>query len=275
MKKNLIITIVTFVVCISSCKKENTTTNTTQNCKLIEYVTEDADKYEITLNGNLITKIKGISSSVLGEYNNYYYNTDSILTHIYYFDNQDKLTDVDTFIYSIDKKLLTRTHYDIVTNSRVFYEKETFSYNSINQIVNVRDSFYYYSASTNKRDVFVSVFTYQNGKIYTNIETEYVENTFAGVEKDTFIYTTDINNLIYNIKVPAFVFSVTNNSSYVDYIELNTNNFISQKKVTLFDENNNFDDSYIDNFTYTFEDGKVKSIKLDSELLHTFNYKCE
>jgi|JI6StandDraft_1071083.scaffolds.fasta_scaffold51900_4 hypothetical protein len=269
MKTKLIITIAILAIGISSCKKNEDNNPTTTKCKLSSFTGGDNDRYDITYNGSLITNLNQVSGSPLDK-QTLFYNSDSLLTHRYTYDNTtNKLTDVDTFYYDASKKLTTHFWYSVNNSGvRSFENKITYNYNSSNQIENYRDSFFNVFST-----VTVYSYDYINNRISKETSKEYNDGIYLGKQEATYSYTTTTNNIKTVLKQPTLVL----NSHPIFIAEFaNTDLLVSQMEEKYYDETNTLIDTYTRIFSYTFDNGKLASVgDNDSGIFIRFGYKCE
>lgn len=269
MEKTLFIIIAILAIGISSCKKNEENIKNSTNCKLSTITGDTNDKYDITYNGSLITAVTQSSGSPLDK-QSLFYNNDSLLTHRYTYDKTtNKLTDVDTFYYDANKRLTKQFWYSVSgTGVRTFEDKLSYNYNTSNQIISYRDSFY---------DVFsdVTVYNYEylNNRISKETSLYYNDGIYLGKSENTFSYTNTSNNIFNILKQPTLV--LNDNPTFIAEFA-NTDLLVSQIVEKYYDETNTLDDTYTRIFSYTFDNGKLTSVgDNDSGIFIKFGYKCE
>lgn len=254
-----------FLVGISSCKKDEAKITPDSNCKItsLTYDGDDDEKYDITYDGDLITSFK--SASYVDKL---FYNADKLLSHRYYYNKSNQLTDVDTLYYDASKRLTSTIWYTVNTSGkRTFEEKKSYEYNASNQIISIRDSI-----MDAVSEVDVHVFEYANNRISKETISSYENRVFTG--KTEFIYSyTNIANSFYSIlKQSALVF----NGDPLFIAEFNnTDLLVSKMDGKDFDEDNNLIETYSLTYNYTFEGKNLKSVSYDGIEIMSLDYKCE
>lgn len=254
---------------ILSCKKNEDTPTNTSNCKISSITYDGTNKYNLTYNGSLVSTFNQISGSSLDR-ETLFYNSDSLLTHRYTYDNStNKLTDVDTFYYDASKRLTIHFWYSVSSSGiRSFEKKESFSYNTSNQIVSYRDSIVDLYA-----EVSVHNYEYIDNRISKETTLDYFDGAFQSKEEYTFSYTTTSNNIYNILRQPTLVL----NDHPIFIAEFtNTDLLVSEMVEKYYDDTNTLIDTFTRIFTYSFDNGKLTSVgDNDRGVFIKFEYLCE
>ncbi len=265
----LFILLALLAVISSSCQQEDENDPVPTNCKLSEFVYDGTDKYEVIYTGSVITKFKQVSGTPLQD-EFLFYNADSLLTHRYTYNNStNKISDVDTFIYDSNKKLITHTWFDVNSSGvRSFISRAKFIYNISNQLISMRDSSY-----DGYSYVEVSDFTYTGNRITTETVSYFEDGDFFGKDVYTYTYSSTANSF-YNI-VPQTTVIFNNNPVFIAEFT-NSDLLISQSEEKYYDESNTLIDTYTRIFSYTFENGQLASVgDNESGTFINFKYTCD
>lgn len=253
------------LVSISSCKKDGAKIIPQSDCKITSFTFDgdDDEKYDIIYDGDLITTFT--SASYVDKL---FYNSDKLLSHRYNYDENNKLTDVDTLFYDSSKRLTSTIWYSLnKSGKRVFEEQIWYEYNASNQVKTIKDSTNY-----GLKEVGIHTFEYTNNRISKEIYSTYENGKFTGKSEFTYSYTTMVNSFYSTINQSALVF----NGDLLFIAEFNnTDLLVSKMDEKYYNEDNELESNNSIEYSYTFENKNLKSVAFNGNPLMTLNYKCD